>query len=78
MIAGPEDIVISKAKLGRMKQDLKTLGRELRTKLKENAELEKRVEELEEKEKVAEGVKEEKRQEIRDLSDRLAERIKNL
>lgn len=78
VVAGPDDLVISRAELGQLKQDMKTIGKELKNKLKENAELEQRVEELEERERIAQGVKEEKRQEIKDLSDRLIERIRKL
>jgi len=78
VIAGSDDIVISKLELSRYRKDLKIMGKELRGQMAENAELKTKIEELEKEKKRAEEVKEEKRTEIRDLSERLIERIKKL
>ncbi|PUU72236.1 hypothetical protein B9Z19DRAFT_1069924 [Tuber borchii] len=78
VIAGPDEVVISKPALNQLKRDLKTMGKEFRGKLEQNAELEKRIEQLEQEKKRSQEAREQQRTEIRDLSERLIERIKNL
>lgn len=77
-VAGPEEVVISKEKLDLMKKDLKAMGKELRNLMMEKADNEKTVEKLKEQKRLAEEVKEQKRIEIRELDERLAERIRGL
>ncbi|PUU72594.1 hypothetical protein B9Z19DRAFT_1137183 [Tuber borchii] len=76
VIAGPDEVVISKPALNQLKRDLKTMGKEFRGKLEQNAELEKRIEQLEQEKKRSQEAREQQRTEIRDLSERLIERIK--
>jgi hypothetical protein len=77
-IAGPDDMVISKAKYVALIQDMKAMGKEVRQVMDENDLLKKSLKELQQEQRIHLENNEKKKEEVTDLGRRLREKILKL